>query len=119
MTDPDPPVDWGADFISLAEPRTYNPVAEASRRLAIAFAQQIDVAVPAALETLGLSLPDALPRLTRQDQGLRCTVLLDGQPLVEFDPPQWERSADGRVATVTINSRTCDPAGSPRATQPD
>lgn len=99
------PAEWGGDPIPLAKPRDYNPMAEVSRLLVLASAQQIDQAVLAALEKRGLSLADATPRLTRQVHGPRSTVLLDGQPLVEFDPPEVKRSAGGRHLSVTINSR--------------
>lgn len=99
------PADWGGDPIPLSKPRDYNPMAEVSRRLALASAQQVDEAVLAALQRRGLSLADAIPRLTRQVHGLRCTVLLDGRPLVAFDPPEVKRSAGGRHISVTINSR--------------
>lgn len=103
------PADWGGDPIPLSKPRDYNPMAEVSRLLALASTQQIDQAVLAALQRRGLSLADAIPRLTRQVHGPRCTVLLDGQPLVEFDPPKIARTANGRHISVTVTSREANP----------
>lgn len=104
------PAPWGGDPIPLAQSRpNTDPIRQAWQRLALASAQQIDQAVLAALSRRGLSLSDALPRLTRQVHGPRCTVLLDGQPLIEFGPPKIKRSAHGLVTTVTISSRPAEP----------
>lgn len=75
------------DLIPLAQPRD-NPTAQAYRLLAD-----------------GLTLNEALTRLTRQPMGLTDRLLLDGRPLVDIGPLQFDWSEDGLCCNVTVPTR--------------
>ena len=92
--------------IPLAVPRsTSYGLDEVRQQLATHIAQQIDKAVLGALARRGLSLSDAIPRLTRRVQGSRCTVLLDGAPIVEVGPPRFDWSADRRTVSASVETQ--------------
>lgn len=80
-----------------------DPAHTAAANIAMRFAKELDAALARALDGRGLSLVDAMPRLTRQVQGQGQVVLLDGEPLVRMHPLVVE--ADGPGGTVGASMR--------------
>lgn len=79
-------------------PRWYDdpaPTMVAMEALAVRLAKQIDNAVLAVLAKRGLTLVEALPRLSRQVLGGTERILLDGEPIVEVGPLRTAWSEDG------------------------
>lgn len=73
--------------------------------LAIRIARAIDHAVGVALERRNLTLEQARPRLTRQPMGLVDRLLLDGRPLVDIGPLQFDWSDDGLCCNITVPTK--------------
>lgn len=87
----------------------FDPSQYDREQIALSLAQQRDAATLAALHRRGITLEQALPRLSRRVQGACEVILLDGQPLIEFDAPRVEHSADGRTVTASVQSREVQP----------
>lgn len=81
-------------------PRWYDdptPTMVAMETLAVRLAKQIDNAVLAVLLRRGLTLNEALPRLSRQVLGGTERILLDGEPIVDVGPLRTAWSEDGQT----------------------
>lgn len=73
--------------------------------LAIRIARAVDHVVGVALERRNLTLEQARPRLTRQPMGLTDRLLLDGRPLVDIGPLQFDWSEGGLCCNVTVPTK--------------